>query len=785
MQSEQLEISDQLVTVGKRVERIDAREKVLGGVSYPINYTIPGMLVGKLLRSPYRHSKVVNIDVADAERVPGVRAILLPQDVPKIKYHSVLFVDPESSVLVKDWMILDNHLRYAGDPVLAVAAVDEQTALEAISKINVDYDVLPASATVEEALRKDSARIHENAADNVALRFDMKVGDLELGLKQSDTIFEGTYSTHRVSTCSLEPHVCIAMPDPDGGITVLSSTQQIHGLRRLLAKSTEIPLNKIRVYKPQYIGGGFGGKLDMNQIEPIACLLAKKSRAPVKISLTREEELLCTSRHPAKMKLKTGVRKDGIFTARQMIAYVDCGAHCSHAQHISRVLGSTFLSQYNTPSALYQAHVVYTNNIVSGGYRGYGAPQAAFAIESQVDEIAEELKIDPLELRLKNSFKLGDITHKTPFRLNSYGMVECVERGRLASGWSNWKEVKRSLNANANGTKKYGMGVAACPVWVSGTLGSPGVVEHSGAIIKLEEDGSVLLNVATVDVGSGQSTVLAQIASEALGCRMDDIRFVKTDTDNSLFDSATHASRVTYSVGGAVYQAASYAKEKVLKLASMMLDLPEQDLEAKQGWVISKKNGSKMLSFAEIAKMSVSPWVVPTSSGPKYTPLLKGSIVGVASQAPSSNPSPIALQFVKLEVDIETGIVRVLDVTSVHDVGKAINPAGVEGQVEGGFQQGMGYALMEQIVLDDESGALLTADFLDYKMPTAAEVPRIKTVIVETNEPSGPFGAKGVAEPCIIVPAPAIVNAIYDATGVRIRDLPAVPEKILAGLNKL
>ncbi|MCL4519675.1 MAG: molybdopterin-dependent oxidoreductase, partial [Thaumarchaeota archaeon] len=682
MLSEQLEIYDQLVTVGKRVERIDAHEKVVGGVSYPINYTAPGMLIGKLLRSPYRHAKITNIDVNDAVRLPGVKAILLPQDVPNVKYHSVLFVDPGSPILVRDWLILDSHLRYAGDPVLAVAAVDEQTALEAISKISVDYDVLPAVSTIEDAMGMNSPRIHEHATDNIALRFDMKMGDVQRGFNQSDMIFEGTYSTHRVSTCSLEPHVCIATPDPDGGISVLSSTQQIHGLRRLLATTLEIPLGKIHVNKPRYIGGGFGGKLDMNQIEPIACLLAKKACVPVKISLTREEELLCTSRHPAKMKLKTGVRKDGVFTARQMIAHIDCGAHCSHAQHISRVLGSTFLSQYNTSNALYQAHVIYTNNIVSGGYRGYGAPQAAFAVESQVDEIAEELKIDPLELRLKNAFKLGDVTPKTPFKLASYGLTECVERGRSVSGWSDWKEdVKRSLNEDARATKKYGMGISACPVWVSGTLGSPGVIEHSGAIIKLDEDGSVLLNVATVDVGSGQSTVLAQIAAEALGCRLSDIRFIKTDTDNSLFDSATHASRVTYSVGSAVYHAASMAKKQVLKLASMMLNLPEQNLEAKQGWVISRKTGEKILSFAEIAKMSLSPWAVPTTTGTKYTPLMKGSIVGIASQAPSSNPSPIALQFVKIEVDIETGIVRVLEVTSVHDVGKAINPVGIEGQV--------------------------------------------------------------------------------------------------------
>lgn len=779
-------IHDEAIVVGKRVIRTDAYEKAVGGYSYPINYSVPGMLIGKLLRSPYRRSIAKKIDVSDVQNMPGVKAILVPNDVPKIKYHSVLFVDPDNFNLIKDWLILDNNLKYAGDPVLAVAAVDEETALEAISRINIDYEVLPSVNTVEDALRQDAPSVYSDLPNNTARHFTADYGDVELGFQQSDLIFEGTYSTQRVSTCSMEPHVCVTRPDADGGITVLSSTQQIHGLRRLLAICLGLPFGKVRVIKPDYLGGGFGGKLDMHQIEPISALLALKARAPVKISLSREEELLSTSRHPTTMKLKTGVRRDGSFLARKMVAYLDCGAHCSHAQHVSRVLCSTFISQYNTLNTAFEGFCIYTNNIVSGGYRGYGAPQAAFAVESQVDEIATELKMDPLLVRLKNSFKPGDVTSKHPFKLSSYGLVECVERGRSASGWDSWRHGgKEVLNAQGGHTKRFGMGVAACPIWVSGTLGSPGVIEHSGAIIKLDEDGSVLLNVATVDVGSGQSTVLSQIAAETLGCKFSDIKLVKTDTDNSLFDSATHASRVTYSVGGTVHSAALAAKAQVLKLASMMLNRDSGELDAKDGSIISKKNGKRLLSLKEVAKMSVSPWVIPTSVGPSYTPLMKGSIVGVASQAPLSNPSPVAIQFAKVEVDIETGVVRVLDVTSSHDVGRAINPDGLEGQVEGGFQQGMGYALMEELTFDSESGALLTSDFLDYKMPTTAEMPPVKTIIVETHESTGPFGAKGAAEPAVIVPAPAITNAIYDAIGVRITSLPATPEKILRALGKL
>ena len=767
--------------VGKSVVRIDAYEKVIGGPAYPINARIPGMLIGKILRSPYRHAKIRSIDASDALNLPGVKVILLPRDVPKVKYHSVLFRDPESPEEVRDWLVLDDHLRYAGDPVLAIAATDEDIALDAISKVNVDYEVLPTIASIEDALAPNAPLVNGN--NNVARHFTTKYGDMDHGFEQADFIFEGTYSTQRVSTCSMEPHTCLASPELDNGVSVLSSTQQIHGLRRLLSLALQMPLDKVCVQRPRYIGGGFGSKLDINQIEPIACLLALKANCPVKIALSREEEFLCTSRHPAKMELKTGVKRDGTFTARRMVAYVDCGAHCSHGQHVSRVLGTTFLSQYKTPNMLYEAYCVYTNNVVSGGYRGYGGPQAAFAVESQVDEIAEEMKIDPFQLRLKNSFHVGDITPRKPFKLASYGFEECVRKVREASLWDEWR--KKSCDEKLEGTRRIGVGVAACPVWNSGTLGSPGSVEHSGAMIKLEEDGTVVLNVATVDVGGGQSTVLAQIAAEALGARLSDLRFAKTDTENSLFDSATHASRVTYSVGSAVYNAAISAKSKVIKLGAMMLNLSEQEIDTKEGWVISKKSGGKLLSFSEVAKMSLSPWIVQTANEPKATPLMKGSIIAVASQAPQSNPSPVAVQFVKVEVDIETGIVRVLEVVSSHDVGKAINPAGVEGQVEGGFQQGMGYALMEQMVFDSESGALLNADFLDYKMPTAAEMPRVKTIIVETNEPSGPFGAKGMSEPCIIVPAPAIGNAIYDAIGVRIRDLPITPEKILKALDKI
>jgi xanthine dehydrogenase molybdenum-binding subunit len=770
--------------VGKRVLRTDAYDKVTGGKGYTVNVRLPGMLHGKLLRSPYPHARILRIDKSRAEKLPGVKAVLTTPDVPQIKYHPVYFAPSTAASMIKDMLILSDTVRFAGEPVAAVAATSAEIAEEALELIHVDYEPLPAVFSPEEAMKPGAPQIYGHAPNNVAMNPAFSFGDLQRGFEEADYVFENTYETQRVHTCYMEPRVCVVDSDGQGNLTVWSSTQHIFGLREKLAFALGIPVSNVRVVKPTYIGGGFGGKLDMGYIEPIAALLSIKAGRPVRIEQTRYEDFITTARNPVKMHLKTGVKKDGTFTARYAKSILDTGAHTTHGAVVLMVHGFFgFLLPYRCPNSKWEGMTVYTNNIIGGGFRGYGAPQAAFAVESQIDEICEQLKFDPIEFRLKNAHTEGEQHPFDPtFKLSSYRFEECLKRGAEQFGWS-----KRHSAGSANGTKKRGVGFACQPLWVSGCVGFPDIYEHSGAIVKLNVDGTVNLAIATVDMGCGQNTVLSQIAAEELGVPLSAVKVSYADTDTVPFDAPSHASRVTYSTGNAVKAAAGSAKKRVFEVAAGLLNAAPGDLELTNGRVHVKGSPENGLSLQDVVKRAESPCVIMVPDGMQRTPLEeKGTIMGFASLAPTSNPSPAAVQFVEVEVDTETGEVKVLRVVYAHDIGKVINPPGAEGQVEGGFQQGLGYALMENLVFDQSSGACLSADFLNYKMPTAMEMPPdIKCVFVESEEPSGPFGAKSLAEPCLIVPAPAIANAIYNAIGVRVRDLPITPEKILAGLGKL
>jgi xanthine dehydrogenase molybdenum-binding subunit len=770
--------------IGNRVLRTDAHDKVTGGKGYTVNVRLPGMLQGKLLRSPYPHARILRIDGSRAEKLPGVKAVLTTPDAPQIKYHPVYFAPSTAASMIKDMLILSDTVRFAGEPVAAVAATHAEIAEEALDLIHVEYEPLPAVFSPEEAMKPGATQIYEHATNNVAMNPAFSFGDLQRGFAEADYVFENTYETQRVHTCYMEPRVCVVDSDGQGNLTVWSSTQHIFGLREKLAFALGIPVSNVRVVKPAYIGGGFGGKLDMGYIEPIAALLSIKAGRPVRIEQTRYEDFITTARNPVKMHLKTGVKKDGTFIARYAKSILDTGAHTTHGAVVLMVHGFFgFLLPYRCPNSKWEGMTVYTNNIIGGGFRGYGAPQAAFAVESQIDEICEQLKFDPIEFRLKNAHTEGEQHPFDPnFKLSSYRFEECLKRGAEEFGWP-----KRSTAGSANGTKKRGIGFACQPLWVSGCVGFPDIYEHSGAIVKLNVDGTVNLAIATVDMGCGQNTVLSQILAEELGVPLSAVKVSYADTDTVPFDAPSHASRVTYSTGNAVKAAAASAKKRVFEVAGGLLNAAPGDLELLNSRVQVKGSPENGLSLQDVVTRAESPCVNMVPDGMQRTSLEeKGTIIGFASLAPTSNPSPAAVQFVEVEVDTETGEVKVLRVVYAHDIGKVINPPGAEGQVEGGFQQGLGYALMENLVFDQSSGVCLSADFLNYKMPTAIEMPAdIKCVFVESEEPSGPFGAKSLAEPCLIVPAPAIANAIYNAIGVRVRELPITPEKILAGLGKL
>ena len=769
--------------VGKSVLRPDAFEKVRGGKGFPVNVSLPGMLHAKLLRSPYPHARVVSIDASAAEALPGVKAVLLPKDVPQIKFCPVFFVPTLAPSMIQDMLVMSDTVRYAGQPVAAVAATSAEIAEQALEFIEVEYEELPTVFTAEAAMGEGAPQLHADAPNNIAKNPVSEFGDLEAGFADADHIFEGTYKTQRVHTCYMEPRVCVVDSDADGRLTVHSSMQHMFGLREKLAFVLDLPESMVKVVKPPYIGGGFGGKLDMGYIEPVAALLSLKTGRPVRIEQTRYEDFITTTRNPIEVYLKTGVKSDGTFTARYARSTLDCGAHATHGAEVIMVHGMFgILLPYRCANQTWEGRTVYTNNMIGGGYRGYGSPQGAFAVESQIDEICEALNLDPIEFRLKNAHQQGDPHPFNPeFTLSTYRFEDCLKTGAERIDFA-----RRAAAGSTEGVRKRGIGLGCQALWVSGCMGFPDIYEHSGAIIKLNPDGTANLSNATVDMGSGQITTLCQIAAEELGLRADQVRMTYADSETVPFDAPSHASRVTYSAGTAVKAAAANAKQRVLEVAAVMLEEGVDNLEVRDGHV-HVKGSERKLSIAEVATRAESPFVQMTAEGPKPTTIgEKGTILGVSSMAPPSNPSPASVEFVEVEVDTETGEVSILRVVFAHDIGKVINPSAAEGQVEGGFQQGMGYALMENIQFDQETGACLTSDFLDYKMPTAVEMNfPIESIFIESDEPTGPFGAKSLSEPCTTVPAPAIANAIYNAVGVRIRELPITPEKILAALGKL
>lgn len=777
---------NKLNVVGQSVERPDAYDKVTGGKGYPVNVRLPGMLHGKMLRSPYAHARIISIDASRAERLPGVKAVLLPRDVPQVKFCPVYFVPVQAPSMVLDFDVMNPEIvRYVGQPVAAVAATSAEIAEAALDLIDVEYEELPAIFDPEEAMKDGAPQLHPDAPNNIAKNPSFAYGDLDQGFADADYVFEGVYETQRVHTCYMEPRVCVVDMDRQNNVTIHVTTQHLFGTREKLAFALGLPESKVKVVKSPYIGGGFGGKLELTAMEPVAALLSKKAGKPVRLEHTRHEDFITTTRNPIKVYLKTGVKKDGTFTARYAKSILDCGAHATHGSEVIMVHGAFGLFfNYHAPHQKWEGYTVYTNNMIGGGYRGYGAPQGSFAVESQIDEICTKLGLDPIEMRLKNARKQGEPHPFNPaFTLATYGLEDCLRQGAEKINWSKARSAPRS-----EGSKKRGFGLAVHPVWVSGCMGFPDIYEHSGAIIKLNRDGTADLSSASMDIGSGQITTLCQIAAEELGLPAGAVRMSSCgDSDNLPFDAPTHASRVTYSSGNAVKAAAAAAKKRLFDVAATMMEVSPDDLESCNGRVNVKGSPDKSISIAEIAQRAESPFVQMTAEGPKPTTMEeKGTIIGVASLAPKSNPTPCAAQFVEVEVDTETGEVKVLHAVYAHDIGRAINPKAAEGQVEGGFQQGMGYALMEQIQFDPETGACLTSDFLDYKMPTAMEMPRkMDSIFIETDEPTGPFGAKSLGECCVITPAPAIANAIYDAIGVRFTQLPITPEKILAGLGKL
>ena len=762
-------------SVGTSPWRVDGIGLVTGTAKFTDDIFLKNMLHAKILGSPHAHARIVDIDTTEAEKLPGVAIVLTYKNVPRVAHTTAGQGYPEPSPY--DAFMFDTKVRFVGDRVACVAADTAEIAEQALKLINVKYEVLPAVFDVREAVKDGAPIIHDEPdADgihdrkhNIAAHYDVEIGNLAEGLKQADFVVEEEFETQYAQHCPLEPHICIGYLDDNHRIVLRTATQVPWHARRIVAQCLQIPVNQIRVIKPR-IGGGFGAKQEV-LLEDLCALITVRTRRPVKIELTRREEFMASrTRDPSIVKMAIGVKKDGTFTAIDQRVTSWTGGYGTHSLTLLTNVGSKTLPFYRCKNVHFWGDSVYTNTPVTGAYRGYGATQGAFAIEQMLDIIAEKLGIDPLALRKKNHIQKGETNpvfaalgegkegHDNP--IASCGLDECIDRAAEAIGWTKKHRLYQKRDPNARVKRGIGM---ACLMQGSGIAG----IDMASARIKMNEDGSFNLLMGATDLGTGSDTVLAQIAAQTLGVTSDKIQTYSSDTDMTPFDKGAYASSTTYVSGGAVKKAAEACRDVILKVAAEMLKEDVTDLACENAHVVSRKTGKKA-PFPNIIQRSLY--------GQNQV-----QIQGEASHISYVSPPPFAAHFAEVEVDTETGKVRVIDYVAAVDCGVAVNPKLAEGQVEGAVMNGMSYALSEDMIFDDH-GRMLNPSFFDYKIFTTADAPPIKTILVETYEPSGPFGAKSIAEIGINGPLPAVANAIYDACGVRMKKAPFTPERVLAAL---
>ena len=761
-----------LKSVGRSERRVDSVKLATGRGTFVDDIALPGMLYARILRSPHAHARIVRIDAKKARAIPGVAAVLTHQDVPRVPYTTAGQGWPEPSPY--DAVMLDSKVRFVGDRVAVVAAEDPELARRACDAIKVEYEVLPAVLDPEEAMAPGAPVIHDqpdasgikDPTRNLAAEIVAEVGDVAKGFAEAERVFEETYRVPYVQQSSIEPHITITWLDEDHRLMVRTSTQVPFHVRRIIAPLLGIPIRRIRVVKPR-IGGGFGGKQEI-LIEDLCGMLTLRTGRPVRLEYSREEELTAArTRHPQILTLKTGVR-DGRFTAMEMRVLENTGAYGTHALTVMSVTGNRALSLYRCPNLRYEARAVYTNLAVAGAFRGYGCPQGFFALESHVDEIAQALGEDPLELRRRNHVQEGDEQpiaevlgegkegHRQVIR--SCGLPQAMQAGARAIGWSRRRKKLRP----AGGAVRRGLGMAI----VMQASGIPGV-DMGAASIKMNEDGSFNLLVGATDIGTGADTMFCQIAAEALGVPMERIIPYSSDTDMTPFDPGAYASSTTYISGRAVEKAARLVLQQITEVGARMLEEKAEDMVLHGGKVCAKDG--RFVTYEQVCLSSLY-------QKDQF------QIMATASHMSYDSPPPFAAVFAEVEVDTETGLVRVLKLVEAVDCGQVVNPQMAEGQVEGAAMQSVGYALYERMPFDAR-GRMQFRSFRDYTIAAATDVPEIVTILVPTHEPTGPFGAKAIAEIPINGPAPAIANAVAQATGVRIRELPLTPERVLAALR--
>lgn len=751
-------------TIGKDVPQVTARAKVLGRAQYAGDIQRAGMLHGKVLRSPYPHARIVHIDTAAARALPGVKVVLTGADAPRTRW----------GVHHKERLILaDGVVRFAGEEVAAVAAVTEEIARDALDLIHVEYEELPAILTPDEALDDDAPGIHPGR-NNISHDIRFARGDVDAGFAQAHLVHEATYQVHAQYPGYLEPMATVAMLDPDERLLVWTSTQSVFLARARLASALELPASRIRVAQTT-TGGGFGGKLVEDANNLIAGLLALKTGKPVRLVNNRLEDFLaCCSSLPETITLRMGLDREGLITAKEVRIVAECGAYsglCAEVMHVSAMRSDNMHRLQNVRS---HATLVYTNNPPHGAFRGFGGTQMQFALNSHIHTMAGMLGIDPVQIHLRNAIGAGE-TSVHGWKIGSTGLAECIAQCTEAIGW----EAKR-LRTKGQGTRRRGVGMAAV-MHVSGnrTIGN---WDGSTVTVKINEDGRVIVNSGECDMGQGAMTMFSQVVAHELDIPLSHVQVIAPDTDTSPFCIGSLASRVTIVGGNAAIVAARAARDKLFALAATLLSAPVDQLEMRAGSVCVRGEPARKAPLADLARQHI--WrhggegIQVSGTWDARTVMHDDTVYGNIAPAYS-----FAAQAVEVEVDTDTGQVTVLDSFLSDDCGRAFNPQAIHGQSNGAAAQAIGWALYEQLQL--EGGRLMNGNFADYTMPTADALPHLRSGIVESNDPNGPYGAKGASETAILPGAPAIANAVFDAIGVRFTTLPITPEKVLAGLRAL
>lgn len=763
-----------LNVVGQPKIKVDGEKLVRGRPVFTDDIHPEGMLYGTLLTSPYAHALIKNINTSKARALDGVYAVLTHQDLPRVKYTSGGQSYPQP--LPHDQVSLDNKVRHFGDKVAIVAAVTPEIAEEAMKLIDVDYEVLPHVIDAEEAMQDNAPIIHDekdtegiyDSIHNIVYHIEAEHGNPDSAFEEADHVIYGEFRTPKQQHAQLEPHVCSTYFDEDQRLVVRTSTQVPFHVRRIIAPLIGLPIKKIRVIKPR-IGGGFGGKQEII-LEDLCAHLTIVTRQPVRMEYTRSQEFTSgRTRHRQIIRYKVGVKNNQV-TVMELKLIGDTGAYGTHGLTVNMVGGFKGLTLYNPPNSRFICNVVYTNTPPAGAFRGYGAMQEQFALEVIMEELADKLGVDVIKFKRQNWLKIGEPMHLArklgegregyDQTMETSALDECVQVGCEIT---DYYKKKKAYQSQTDQIIKHGIGMAVV-FHGSGIAG----LDMAAATIKINDDGSFNLLIGATDIGTGSDTILAQIAAEELGATIEDIIVYSSDTDFTPFDKGAYASSTTYISGGAVQKTARKVKQQILEHAAKMLEVENiEELIIRNKKIIAPDKRS--VTLQEVALSSLHQ-------------MNQHQIMATESHMSYVSPPPTAAQFAEVDVNTKTGEIKVVRLLTTVDCGRVINPITAAGQVEGGMSQGLGFVLSED-TLFNEKGKIINDRFSSYHIPKITETPPMDVVFIQTDEPSGPFGAKSVAEIAIDGVAPAMVNAVHNATGVWLHDLPLTPERVLKGLK--